>query len=162
MIENLMKRVGKNLRIASNVEISNPDHIEIGDNVVIGSQTIIIGYHHAEGGVVIGDRTWIGPMCYMHGAGGIYIGNDVGIGPGVKILTSSHTGEDTEIPVKNTPLKFDAVIISDGSDIGMGAIILPGITVGKGAIVGAGAVITKNVPPFTTVAGNPARIISTR
>ncbi|MFW5982917.1 MAG: acyltransferase [bacterium] len=51
------------------------------------------------------------------------------------------------------------VIIKKGASIGMGAIILPGVTIGEGAIVGAGAVVTKDVPEWTIVAGNPAKII---
>lgn len=146
----------------SNTTILHRENINMGKGVYIGKNTYINGYHRAEGGVKIGDRTWIGPGCYLHGAGGITIGNDVGIGPHVKILTSNHTAEDTEIPVKDTPLEFKQVIIGDWCDIGMGAIILPGITIGKGAIVGAGSVVTKNVKSFEVVAGNPARVLCRR
>ena len=51
------------------------------------------------------------------------------------------------------------VVIEDGVFIGVHAIILPGVTIGEGAMVGAGAVVTKDVPPRTMVAGNPARVI---
>jgi acetyltransferase-like isoleucine patch superfamily enzyme len=54
------------------------------------------------------------------------------------------------------------VVIESGSDIGMGAIILPGIMIGEGAVVGAGAVVTREVPPYAVVAGNPAVIIKYR
>ncbi|MGZ0018240.1 acyltransferase [Nitrosomonas sp. wSCUT-2] len=54
---------------------------------------------------------------------------------------------------------YDHVIIQDDAWIGAGAIILPGVTVGKGAIIGAGSVVTKSVPSYCLVAGNPARVI---
>jgi len=50
-------------------------------------------------------------------------------------------------------------MIEFGSWIGAKAVILPGVTIGRGAVVGAGAIVTKDVPPFTVVAGNPARIV---
>jgi acetyltransferase-like isoleucine patch superfamily enzyme len=159
MIEHLLKHMGRNLTIAETVEIWNPDNIEIGDDVYIGSHTMLIGYYNAAGGISIGDRSWIGPNCYLNGAGRIQIGNDVGIGPGVMILTSQHSGNPKRIPIKDTQLKFGQVVIEDGADIGMGSKILPGITIGRNAQVGAGAIVTRDVKCYSTVAGNPAREI---
>ena len=98
----------------------------------------------------------------MHAAGGIDIGENVGIGPRAIILTSSHAlpGEAEafdETPILHRPLCFAAVRLEPGCDIGVGAIILPGVTVGRLAQVGAGAVVTRDVPPRSVVAGNPAR-----
>ena len=50
-------------------------------------------------------------------------------------------------------------MIGKGASIGAGAVFLPGVSVGEGAMVGAGAVVTRDVPPFTVVVGNPARVI---
>jgi acetyltransferase-like isoleucine patch superfamily enzyme len=58
-------------------------------------------------------------------------------------------------------VEFGKVVIRRGAYIGVGAIILPGVTVGEGAIVGAGSVVTKDVPRLSVVAGNPARVIRT-
>ena len=112
--------------------------------------------------MVIGKGTWVGPGCFFHSAGGIRIGKAVGIGPGVKILTSVHKEGALSKPIIHNRLEFGEVVIEDGGDIGMGAVILPGITIGKGAQVGAGTVVTKNVEPFTVVAGNPARLLRKR
>jgi acetyltransferase-like isoleucine patch superfamily enzyme len=65
--------------------------------------------------------------------------------------------DDHQMPILRRPLRFAAVRLEAGCDIGVGAIILPGVTVGKQAQVGAGAVVTRDVPPRTIVAGNPAR-----
>lgn len=60
---------------------------------------------------------------------------------------------------KEVPLGEHPVVIKKGACISIGAMIMPGVTVGEGAIVGAGAVVTKDVPPWTIVAGNPARVL---
>ena len=86
----------------------------------------------------------------------------VGIGPKVAILTSTHeepAADAPERPIMQGPLRFAPVRLEDGCDIGVGAILLPGITVGRGAQVGAGAVVTHDVPPRSVVVGNPARLL---
>lgn len=57
------------------------------------------------------------------------------------------------------PYVFGEVVLKKGCSIGMGSIIMPGVTIGEGAMVGSGSVVTKSVPAWTVVAGNPARII---
>ena len=59
-------------------------------------------------------------------------------------------------------LEFGEVIIEDGCDIGIGSVILPGVKIGEGSIVGAGAVVTKDVLPYSVVAGNPAKSLRKR
>jgi acetyltransferase-like isoleucine patch superfamily enzyme len=66
------------------------------------------------------------------------------------------------VPVIATDLTIAPVRIEDWADIGVNAVILPGVTVGRGAIVGAGAVVTKDVPAFSKVAGIPATVIGWR
>ncbi len=63
-----------------------------------------------------------------------------------------------DIPVMDCPLKKGKVIIKDGAHIGVGAIILPGVTIGKGAIIGAGAVVTSDIPDNSIAVGVPARV----
>lgn len=133
----------------------------ISPDVVIGEGTYIDGYHSFTGRVTIMSGSWIGQQCYLHGAGGITIHPNVGIGPGVKIFTSYHDRSEVHygVPIIAHILKFAGVEIMRGADIGVGAIILPGVTIGEFAQVGAGAVVTKDVPAYDVVAGNPARSI---
>ena len=152
--------IGENVVIEPGVLIFRPDHVKIGSNVYIGHYAILRGYD--TGGLEIGDDTWIGQLCYINSAGGVKIGSHVGIGPCVKIMTSKHGEEGRDVPVLLCDLEFAPVTIEDDSDIGMGAIILPGRKIGKGAIVGAGAVITHDVEPYSIVAGVPARKLGER
>jgi acetyltransferase-like isoleucine patch superfamily enzyme len=154
------KKIGKDVVFEDGVRVFHPENITIGDGAYIGHDTVLEAYHKNE--MIIGGGTWIGHGCFFHSAGGIRIGKAVGIGPGVKILTSVHKEGPLSKPIIHNRLDFGGVVIEDGSDIGMGAIILPGITIGKGAQVGAGAVVTKDIDPFTVVAGNPARVLRKR
>lgn len=91
------------------------------------------------------------------------IGDSVMMGPDVYIFTVNHKTSNTLIPMReqgNTAVKG----VTIGNDVWIGArsIILPGITIGDGAIIGAGAVVTKDVPPYTIVGGNPAKILKNR
>jgi len=70
--------------------------------------------------------------------------------------------DDVDIPVMHNPIKLQPVEIEDGVDIGIGAIILPGVKIGLGSIIGAGSVVTKDVSPYVVVAGVPAKIIRQR
>ncbi len=153
-------RIGHGVVIEPGVLVFHPENIEIGDNVYIGHYTILKGYHH--GRMVIGSGTWIGQQCFFHSAGDLIIGNNIGIGPGVKIITSFHTEEGISKPILHSRIEFAPVVIEDDADIGIGAIILPGVTIGKGAQVGAGAVVTRNVPAYAIVAGVPARLLRMR
>jgi acetyltransferase-like isoleucine patch superfamily enzyme len=154
------KAIGENVVIEDGVLVFKPDKISLGSNVYVGHYAILRGYDRGE--MVIGSGTWIGQFCYINSAGGVEIGSDVGIGPCVKIMTSRHGEEGRQVPVLLCDLEFAPVRIEDGSDIGLGAIILPGVTVGRGAIIGAGAVVTRDVEPFSIVAGVPARKMAER
>lgn len=93
--------------------------------------------------------------CTFLDQGGITIEDGVFIGPGAKILTEGHP----EQPEIRHMLQTQPVVIRRKAWIGAGAMILPGVTVGENAIVAAGAVVTKDVPDNTIVAGMPARIV---
>jgi len=152
--------ISDNVVIEEGVLVFRPDRIRIGSNVYIGHNAILRAYESNH--LVIGDGTWIGQGCYLNSAGGIEIGPGVGIGPCVKIMTSRHGEEGREVPVLLCDLEFARVTVEEGSDVGIGAILLPGVTVGRGSIVGAGAVVTRDVEPYSVVAGVPARKIGER
>ncbi|MCA9602677.1 MAG: acyltransferase [Polyangiales bacterium] len=153
-------RLGTGVVVEPGVLIFHPEHVELGDHVYVGHQTILKGYH--ENRIVLGDGSWVGQQCFFHGAGGITIGRNVGIGPAVRILTSNHTEAGRHVPILHAPVEYAPVVVEDDADLGIGSILLPGVTVGHGAQVGAGAVVTRDVPPYAVVAGSPARILRER
>lgn len=150
------KVYGEHVVIEAGVLVFHPENIEIHEGVYVGHQTVLKGYY--KNLMIIGSGSWIGPQCFFHSAGTLIIGNNVGIGPGVKILTSYHEEEGDAVPILYSQIAYKAVVVEEDVDIGIGAIILPGVTIGRGAQIGAGAVVTKNVPNYAVVAGVPARI----
>ncbi len=155
----LARRFGNGVQIGSHVAFKHVETFEIGNGVFIGSQAYIQG--RFDGRCVIGDHVWIGPQAYLD-ARDLVIEDYVGWGPGAKVLGSTHTGLPLELPIIQTDMEIKSVRIEAWADIGVNATILPGVTVGKGSIVGAGAVVTKDVAPFSIVAGVPARLIGRR
>ena len=105
----------------------------------------------------IGKNTVVNPEVRLDLRGGLLIGENVSISREVFILTLSHNYNE-----KNFPLVKGAVEIDDDAWIGIRAMIMPGVKVGKGAVIGSNSVVTKDVPPYAVVAGNPAKIISKR
>ncbi len=108
-------------------------------------------------GLKVGYRSQIGWHSLLDSRGGLEIGNNVVIASYTKIIGGTHdiNSKDFKGTVKKTVIKDRAWICTN-------AIILPGITIGEGAVVAAGAVVTKDVPAFCVVAGNPAKIIKER
>lgn len=159
LVKSLLKKCGDGIAISTFVTFVHPETIEMGDGVFIGSYAMIQGRH--DGRCSIGNKVWIGPHCFLD-ARALTIESYVGIGPGARILGSTHSGIPENLPIIQTDLIMKPVRLCRGSDIGMNAVILPGVTIGSGAIVGAGAVVTKNVQPKTIVAGVPAEILRKR
>ncbi len=155
----LSRGLGDAVQVSRGVMFRHPETFTIGSGVFIGEQAILQG--RFDGRCEIGDHTWIGPQAYFD-ARDLVIGEYVGWGPGAKVLGSSHTAHPLDVPIITTDLEIKPVVIEAGADIGMNAVILPGVRVGEGAIVGAGAVVTHDVEPQTIVAGVPARVIRRR
>jgi acetyltransferase-like isoleucine patch superfamily enzyme len=155
----LARRFGHGVRIGRGAIARHPETFEIGNGVFIGEQSFIQG--RFDGRCVIGDHAWLGPQSYFD-ARNLVIEDYVGWGPGAKVLGSQHTGVPVDVPIVQTDLRIEPVRIGAWADIGVNAVILPGVTVGKGAIVGAGAVVTGDVAAFAIVAGVPARFMRWR
>lgn len=159
LLRSMVRHMGMGVSIAPQVWLKHPETLEIGDGVFLGTGVQIQG--RFDGTCTIGDGTWIGPGAFLD-ARALSIGRMVGWGPGAKVLGSEHLGDDLSKPVIATDLRIRAVRVGDGADIGMNAIILPGVEIGRGAIVGAGAVVRDDVPELAVVAGVPARILRFR
>lgn len=117
----------------------------------IGKECNICAHTLIEGDVVIGDRVTIKSGVYIWD--GITLEDDVFVGP-CAVFTNDKLPRS-----KIYPEQFSNILIKHNASIGANATLLPGITIGKYAMVGAGAVVTKDVPDFAVVVGNPAKII---
>lgn len=125
--------------------------VVILDGAVIGRNCNICAHALVEGGVVIGDNVTVKSGVFLWE--GTVVEDDVFIGPNATFTN------DPMPRSKMYPEQFSGITLRKGCSIGANATLLPGVTVGERAMVGAGAVVTKDVPPFAVVVGNPAKII---
>lgn len=128
-----------------------------GENVKVG-QGALIG---SGDSIEIGDFSSIGKDCVVNN---VNIGKNVMMGQEVILYASNHKFEDVSIPMSIQGMsKLRTLLIDDDVWIGARAMILPSVNhIGKGAIIAAGAIVTKDVPSFAIVGGNPAKIIKYR
>lgn len=159
LLRAMSRACGSGVAVNRGVLFRHPETFEIGNGVFFGEQAVIQG--RIDGTCRIGDHVWIGPQAYFD-ARDLVLEEYVGWGPGARVLGSMHTGVPADVPLIQTDLEIRPVRVGAGADVGMNAVILPGVTVGRGAIVGAGAVVTSDVEPFAIVAGVPARVIGQR
>lgn len=118
---------------------------------VIGKNCNICAHTLIENEVVIGDDVTIKSGVYIWD--GITLEDKVFIGPCVAFANDKFPRS------KQYPDAFPRTLVKQGASIGANATILPGITIGCGSMIGAGAVVTKSVPDFALVVGNPARVV---
>jgi acetyltransferase-like isoleucine patch superfamily enzyme len=109
--------------------------------------------------VTIGDRCLIGRGSGIVGHFSISIGNDVWTGHHVYITDQNHGYEDITIPISKQSQPERAVSIGDGSWLGHGSVVLPGVTIGQHVVIGANSVVTKDIPDFSVAVGVPAKVI---
>ncbi len=159
LLRALCRSFGNGVKVGLGVLVLHPQTFEIGDAVFIGSQAFLQGRH--DGRCLIGAHTWIGPQAFLD-CRDLELGEYVGWGPGAKVLGSEHTAEPIDEPIIRTDLVIKPVRVGRGADVGVNAVLLPGVSVGEGAIVGAGAIVTSDVPPYAIVAGVPAKVLRYR
>jgi len=126
--------------------------LEVGDDFKVWSghrRTLVSGW----GRLRVGDRVFINTGSVIISTLEITIGDDVAFASDVYVIDSNSHG------MEGRPFVEAPVRIGDGTWVGARAMILPGVTIGKRVVVGAGAVVTRDVPDDSLVAGNPARVI---
>jgi acetyltransferase-like isoleucine patch superfamily enzyme len=152
----LYQHRGKHSVIHRSARMDTPPYrlFSLGDYSVIESFACI---NNAVGDVIIGDHTRIG----LHNTiiGPVEIGNNVNLAQGITVTALNHNFSDTNKRIDEQGVSTNPVTIEDDVWIGANAVILPGVTIGKHCVVAAGAVVTKDVPPHSLVAGVPAKVI---
>jgi len=154
---------GKHSILEKSAKLIAPYLIDVGSHVII-SEHAWLNAKDDRGDfrptLKIGSETSIGRFVHINCWQDVTIEENVLIADRVFISDADHKYDDLSIPIKNQGDYFKgAVRLKAGCWIGIGAVILPGVTVGKNAIVGANSVVRKNVPDFAVVSGNPAIII---
>lgn len=145
--------------------IFNEQYISIGRDTLIGpsislSAGMVPGQKCITNPVVsIGDRCLIGRGSGIVGHFSIEIGNDVWTGHNVYITDQNHGYEDITKPISQQSQPERAVKIGDGSWLGYGSVVLPGVTIGRHVVVGANSVVTHDLPDYSVAVGVPARVI---
>jgi acetyltransferase-like isoleucine patch superfamily enzyme len=104
----------------------------------------------------VGRNVFINQGCTLNDIGGIEIGDDVMIGPRVSLITSGHPLDPNQ---RRKQIVAAPIVIQRNVWLGAGAMVLQGVTVGEDSVVAAGAVVTRDVPPGTLVAGVPAQVV---
>ena len=143
-------KIGKNTAIWHHAHIR--EKAEIGNNCIIGKNVYV------DFGVKIGNNVKIQNNSSLYH--GVKIENGVFIGPHV-CLTNDKTPRaiNTDGSLKgNSDWKVSEILVKEGASIGAGVVILPGVKIGRYAMVGAGSVVTKDVPDYGLVYGNPAQL----
>ncbi len=113
------------------------------------------------GAVTVGDHCFINRDCYL--SGDITLGHFVMLAARVAIVGGDHALDSPERPMIDAGRGLGRpVVIGDDVWIGHGATILHGLSIGEGAVIGAGSVVTRDVPPYAIVAGNPAAVLRER
>jgi acetyltransferase-like isoleucine patch superfamily enzyme len=154
---------GQSSRIGRGANLIDVQLIRVGSEVTIGEQAWLNAKDDRGDGLTtlsIGNGTYIGRLVHINAWQSVTIGCNVLIGDRVFISDADHNFADTHRPIRLQGDSFrGAVFLQDGCWIGIGAVILPGVTIGRNAIVAANAVVTKDVPACAVVGGVPAKII---
>ncbi len=113
--------------------------------------------NNGVGDVFIGDRTRIGLGCTIIGP--VKIGNDIMLAQNIIISGLNHNYENIYQPISTQGISTSQIVIEDETWIGANSVIVAGVTIGKHCVIAGGSVVTKSVPPYSIVAGNPAKIL---
>lgn len=147
------------------IDALSKNGVFFGNNVSIGRYTTIecTGVIRNLGeSLRIEDNVGIGPNCFFSIRGNVHISKDTIIGPGVKILSENHLFNSHDLPIRLQGENRGDVFIGNDCWIGANAVILSGVKIGNGCVIGAGSIVTKDVEPFSVVAGIPAKVIRKR
>jgi acetyltransferase-like isoleucine patch superfamily enzyme len=126
--------------------------LRFGEKTSVYDSSIILG------DVKVGENTWIGPFTLLDGSGGLEIGDFCSISAGVQIY--SHDSVQWAISGGVAPYEYAPTVIESNCYIGPNTIISKGVRIGTGTIVGANSFVKESCPPYSKIAGNPAKSIS--
>jgi acetyltransferase-like isoleucine patch superfamily enzyme len=127
---------------------------QVGAYSIIEDYTLIA---NACGDVIMGEKVLVGVGTKLTGP--ITLGNNILLAQNVLMSGLNHDFEDPSVPIVHQGYSVAEIVVEDGVWIGAGAIVTAGVHIGRNAVVGAGSVVTKDVPPYSVVVGNPAKVV---
>lgn len=136
------------------MNVSPINRFKLGNYSTIEEYTVV---DNGVGDVIIGDHTRIGLRDTIIGP--VRIGNHVILAQNVVISGLNHSYQDVSTPIHLQKVTTRTIVIEDESWVAANSIVTAGVTIGRHAVVAAGSVVTKDVPPYTVMAGNPAKVI---
>lgn len=159
--------VGNNVRIeqGSTINAISTDGIVLGDNVKIGknNQLLVTGSLQKIGkGIKIGANTSFSENTFFGASGGIEVGENVISGQNVRFHAENHLFSKKDILIREQGVTQKGIKIGNNCWIGSGVVFLDGTIVGDGCVIAANAVLNKNYPSNSIIAGVPAKVIKTR
>jgi acetyltransferase-like isoleucine patch superfamily enzyme len=156
-------RLGHGVYLDSNTYLhACPQGIELGDGTIVMHGAVLHVYNFRgipHSGIKIGRDSLVGEYSVIRGQGGVTIGERVYTSPFTQIIAVNHVFDDPERPFVDQGITAQGIVIEDDVWLGANVVVTDGVHIGKGAVVAAGAVVTKDVPAHTVVAGVPARPI---
>ncbi|MBE6333915.1 MAG: acyltransferase [Bacteroidales bacterium] len=161
----------KNVFFARYVNLKGIKYISIGENSSLGKGCIVNAWDYILGieyspSLIIGKNCFLGEYDHIICVNSITIGTNVTLGRWVTITDNSHGissfDEMNLHPLKRKIYSKGPIVIKDNVWIDDKVTILPGVSIGRGVVIGANSVVTKSIPNYCVVAGNPARIVSCR
>jgi acetyltransferase-like isoleucine patch superfamily enzyme len=129
------------------------------DVLTVGAESYIAAHVYLTDDVTMGDHTTLNPFATVRGR--VRLGDGVRVGAHTSLLGFNHSMEP-DAPVYEQPLTITGITVGDDVWIGSNAIVLDGVTIGAHSVIAAGAVVTRDVPPWSVMAGNPARRLRDR
>jgi acetyltransferase-like isoleucine patch superfamily enzyme len=145
---------GATIKWRTRIDVLPFNKFNMGRNTVIEDFSTI---NNGVGDVIIGDDTLIGMSNVLIGP--VTIGNNVIFAQNIVASGLNHEYSDVSIPISKQKIVVSPIVVEDDCWIAANSVITSGVTIGKHSVVAGGAVVTKNVPPYSVVAGNPAKVI---
>ena len=142
------------IRRRTRLDVAPWNKFELGVESTIEDFTAV---NNGVGDVIIGDRTRIGLGNTIIGP--VKVGNDVRLAQNVVLSGLNHNYEEIDSPIHAQGVSTMPIVIEDESWLGANVVVVPGVTIGKHSIVAAGSVVTKSMPPYSVIVGNPARVL---
>jgi acetyltransferase-like isoleucine patch superfamily enzyme len=155
---------GRDVYIHPMAIISRPKYMAIGDGCRIGAYASIYLHPlekiHTGPLLVLGKGVFVGIRCVISAHYRVELKDNVLLGPNVLIVDAHHRYEDITVPIRKAGMTEKSfVVVEEEAWIGMNSCIFRGVTVGRHSVVGANSVVNTDVPPYTVVVGNPARVV---